>query len=440
MPTAHEAIAAFRAQPRPVKLRGFVQHYDWGGRDFIPSLLRQDNPDGRPFAELWMGCHPNGPTTAWVEGHELPLSELIAHAADEVLGREVAARFQRQLPYLFKVLDARRMLSIQAHPNREQAQQGYERERDARLPPEARNYRDANHKPEVHVALTDFWMLHGFRRLEAIRATLEAQPELGHVMPDFRDRLATAGQDGEARRQLLRELYRTVMTLPPRTVDLLVRRRLEPLLRSRVTDKDDPDYWVLRAALDGPLPDGHYDPGLLSLYLLNLVHLKPGQGTFQPAGTLHAYLEGTNVELMANSDNVLRGGLTSKHVDVSELLRIVDFADGTPDLLAEEYRSPTETIYRTEAEEFQLSGLRVSGSTQAHRGTAHSAEILILLKGEADVRPQPSEPGTLKRGEILLIPAGLTYAITASAAPARLFKASVPARRNANGPTSPSDT
>ena len=154
--------------PKFVKLRGVLQHYDWGGFDFIPKLLGQPHPAAKPCAELWMGTHANGPSLVQLEGGSIPLPEFISHAPGEVLGESVAGRFQNRLPYLFKVLDVRKMLSIQAHPTLTQAAEGFEREEKAgiSLTAATRNYKDRNHKPEVHVALTEFWMLHGFRPLE----------------------------------------------------------------------------------------------------------------------------------------------------------------------------------------------------------------------------------------------------------------------------------
>ena len=152
-------------------------------------------------------------------------------------------------------------------------------------------------------------------------------------MPDFAARLSAAGHDHEKRRLLLRELYSHAMTMPQEQVDGLLNQLIARLQAKPCSDKDSADYWALRAAENFPLPDGHRDRGIFSVYLLNLVHLQPGEGTFQPAGVLHAYLEGVNVELMANSDNVLRGGLTTKHVDVPELLHILTFEGGIPTLL-----------------------------------------------------------------------------------------------------------
>jgi mannose-6-phosphate isomerase class I len=224
------------------------------------------------------------------------------------------------------------MLSIQVHPTKEQAAAGFARENAAGIDLGAaeRNYKDDNHKPEVAVALTDFWMLHGFRPLDQIAEALRKVPELCSSMPDFSARLVRAGDVTQARRDLLRDLYRAVMTMPQEHVDLLLNALVERLASGAWSDKDGPDYWVARAAETFPPVGRHRDRGIFSIYLLNLVHLRPGQGTFQPAGTLHAYPEGVTVELMASSDNVLRGGLTRKHVDVSELMGILSFDDGTP--------------------------------------------------------------------------------------------------------------
>ena len=164
------AIRAFAARPRLLPLAGAVQHYDWGGREFIPSLLGRANPGGLPFAELWFGAHPRGPATVVVDGAPVGLDALVAAAPVEVLGESDARRFGGRLPYLLKILDARTMLSLQAHPSLAQARAGFARENDAGIPLEAptRTYRDDRHKPEVHAALTDFWMLHGFRPLDEI--------------------------------------------------------------------------------------------------------------------------------------------------------------------------------------------------------------------------------------------------------------------------------
>jgi len=369
-------------------LRGAVQHYDWGGYDFIPNLLGVANPRREPFAELWIGAHPKAPSTAILAEGERPLNELLAEP----------------LPYLFKVLDARRMLSIQAHPTKRQAEQGFARENAAGIPLNApqRNYKDPNHKPEVHVALTEFWMLHGFRTHDGLAAQFRRYPELSAL-----------GAPGD-----LRALYTAAMTLPQPRVDAI----LNPLLARLETEnppKSSPAYWALRAARDFPRPGGGRDRGIFSCFLLNLVRLNPGEGTYQPAGVLHAYLEGVNVELMANSDNVLRGGLTPKHVDVDELLRTLTFEGGTPRILAGEAVSPAERVYRTPAEEFELSRIALHPATP-YEAAARGPEAFLVLDGAATLNGL-----RLRRGSIAFAQAGAAYRIEAEA-PAVLYKAALP--------------
>jgi mannose-6-phosphate isomerase len=370
-------------------LRGVVQHYDWGGHNFIPDLLGIENATGKPYAELWIGAHAKAPSMVEIESgpepFDVPLDEFIARAPEAILGQAASARFNSRLPYLFKILDVHKMLSIQAHPTLAQAKDGFARENAEGVPIDAgsRNYKDATHKPEIGVALTDFWMLHGFRPLEQIAETLDRTAELGPLMPAFSQRLKAAGHDHATRRGLLRELYSNVMTMPQQQVDLLLDELLVRLREKAPNSKEGPDYWALRAAESFPLPGGHRDRGIFSVYLLNLVHLQPGQGTFQPAGVLHAYLEGVNVELMANSDNVLRGGLTTKHVDVPELLKILTFEGGTPEVISGVQLSAEQRVYHTPAEEFELSRIALRPRGRYAGEATYGPKALIVLEGSA---------------------------------------------------------
>ena len=412
---------------RLFKLQGVVQHYDWGGFDFIPKLLGRSHPSGKPCAELWMGSHANGPALVQNGEYLIPLPDLIACAPKEVLGEFVAVRFENRLPYLFKVLDARKMLSIQAHPTLGQAAAGFAAEEKAGVPLTAptRNYKDRNHKPEVHVALTDFWMLHGFRPLEEIADTLDTVVELRPLLPDFRKRLMTAGSDPALRAMLLRRLYERAMTMPQDEVDQTLNPLLRRLKRQPTTDKDNPDFWAARAAREFPLPDGHRDRGIFSIYLLNLVRLKPGEATYQSAGTLHAYLEGVNVELMANSDNVLRGGLTPKNIDVPELLRVLNFSDGKPEIIRGKSASAVETIFPTPAAEFELSRIQLEDKQVYRSGARSGPDILIVLNGTVMAR-RGNDSLQLKPGEIMLAPQSINYTLETIGATALVFKASLP--------------
>jgi mannose-6-phosphate isomerase len=410
-----------------LRLHGAVQHYAWGGRDFIPGLLGIANSEKRPFAELWMGAHPKGPATANVAGIEIPLNRLIAEAPEKILGPTASAHFGGRLPYLFKVLDVAQTLSIQAHPTKNQAEEGFARENAAGidLQDSRRNYKDDNDKPEVAVALTEFWMLHGFRPLEQIAEMFRTIPELHAIMPDFPDKLARTENMVQARRALLQDLYRTVMTTPQDRADLLLNTLITRLARTDTSDKNDPGHWAARASETFCPVDGHCDRGIFSIYLLNLVHLRPGQGTFQSAGTLHAYLEGVTVELMANSDNVLRGGLTPKHVDVPGLMRILSFNSGVPVVMNGVHAGSSECVYQTSSDEFELSSINLESGTQYLGNAVHGPDTIIVLSGSATLAAY-GRSTALTRGTIIFAPFGMHYVLHASGERAMLFKASVP--------------
>ena len=429
------AISRFRASPRALTLRPALQHYEWGGYEFIPGLLGVQNTERRPFAELWIGTHPRGPARAEIDGTYLALDRLIAAEPWQTLGSDVALRFAGRLPYLFKVLDVRIMASLQAHPSKAQAAEGFARENEAGIPLDAptRTYRDENHKPEVHVVLTDFWMLHGFRPLEEISETLASEPELGGIMPLFDEKLRAVSGDQGARAALLRELFGRVMTMAQADVDSILTplvARLGAAESESSLGRDSHGFWALRAARTFPLPGGHGDRGIISMYLLNLLALKPGQGTYQPAGTLHAYLEGADVELMASSDNVLRGGLTPKHVDVPQLLATLSFHDGRPPILEGRAASETGREYETPAEEFALERIDIAPGTPYSGGRDHSADCLIVIEGAATV-VAGGRALTLPRGGVAMVPSALPYSIAARSPRAVLFKAGVPLGGNA---------
>jgi mannose-6-phosphate isomerase len=419
-------------KPGVVRLRGVVQHYDWGGHRFIPDLLGVENATRRPFAELWMGAHAKAPSIAETAQGDEALDAWIAKDPKGVLGPAVNTRFGGRLPYLFKILDVHKMLSIQAHPTLVQARSGFERENTEGIPLTAghRNYKDDNHKPEVGIALTEFWMLHGFRPLEQLARIFEETPEVGALMPDFEQRLSAAGHNHEKRRMLLRELYSHTMTMPQEQVDVLLNQLLARLQAEPSSDKDSADYWALRAAENFPLPDGHRDRGIFSVYLLNLVHMQPGEGTFQPAGVLHAYLEGVNVELMANSDNVLRGGLTTKHVDVSELLNILTFEGGVPNIIGGEQVNAHERVYRTPAAEFELRRIALAPDDRFVGEAAYGPDALLVLQGSATVTAC-GESMRFGHGQIVFVPFGTQFVLETQDSDFVAFQAGLP--RHAHG-------
>ena len=405
-----------------LRLRCHVQHYAWGDTEFIPALLGIDNPERAPYAELWMGAHADLPAEAEVDGKWVPLNELIDTSPEEVLGPTVMREFEGRLPYLLKVLSARAPLSIQAHPSKEAAQEGFARENAAGVPLTARhrNYRDANHKPELLTALTDFYGLRGFRPLPEIARVLQQVPEFRALMPGFEPTTAC-----------LKALYEKFMSLPQAEVDLILDplvQRLQQADAKRPFTREELEYWVLKADRDYSTNE-HRDRGLLSIYLLNLVHLRPGEAMYLSAGILHAYLEGSGIEIMASSNNVLRGGLTLKHVDVPELLATLTFEGGAAEVVRPALIPDSrEWKYAAPAGEFELRRLEIAAGQPHENSGAHSAEIVILVAAEDDARVTvKSGDGSLElhRGDVFLAPFGTAYTVCA-AGPAMLYKATVP--------------
>ncbi|OAA16274.1 Mannose-6-phosphate isomerase [Corynebacterium afermentans subsp. afermentans] len=297
-------------------LEGALRPYPWGSHTLIAQLRGEPSPSPQPQAELWFGAHPAAPATVNGQG----LDEAIAADPAAALGKRVTEAHGDQLPFLVKLLAAAAPLSIQAHPSLEQAQEGFARENTEGIALNSpnRNYKDPNHKPELIVALTEFRALAGFRPVPDTAAFFA---ELGSAELDRYATLLPTDGEGD-----LRALFTTLISLPhqPR-VELIesVQRAAAELV-----DQHSAPAWMVDAAevyleLNRAYPG---DVGVLAALLLNVLTLAPGEAAFLRAGQLHAYLSGLGVEVMANSDNVLRGGLTTKHVDVPELVKVLDFS------------------------------------------------------------------------------------------------------------------
>jgi mannose-6-phosphate isomerase len=326
------------------ELTNTIQPYAWGSRNALAELRGEMSPTSAPEAELWMGAHPLAPSRVAATGQSLPA--LIAEAPEQQLGTKLSDEYGAKLPFLLKVLAAATPLSLQAHPSLEQARHGFAADQAAGIPLEAphRNYKDQNHKPELLCALGEFWALCGFRE---VAPTLELLDELGVAeLSPFRRALAA-----EPNEHGISKVFSRLMQAPPELRQSLARAttaacQAQAPLSTRFAAELG---WAARL---GELYPG--DVGVVSALLLNLVRLDAGEAIYLPAGNLHAYLGGTGVELMASSDNVLRGGLTPKHVDVPELLRVLDFRP----LRVEPLRPVAhgaERAYATPAREFRLS-------------------------------------------------------------------------------------
>jgi mannose-6-phosphate isomerase len=394
-------------------LENAIQEYAWGSYTAIPELLGDDSPASVPQAELWMGAHPKAPSMATCNGKQLSLLELVEKHPKAILGEKVAEKFQNRLPYLFKVLAAAKPLSIQAHPSLDQAKEGFERENRLGIPFDGfnRNYKDDNHKPECICALSDFWALNGFRKISAMMLLLESvcPPGLEKALDFLRKKPDSVG---------LKHFFQALMTMDP----MSQRRIVDDALKNAqlVKDEDRAYQWMIDLNREYPT-----DIGVFSPIILNLICLNPGQAMFLPAGTLHAYLEGVGIELMANSDNVLRGGLTPKHVDVKELLNVLNFEESDINILHTRRINPCEHRYESYAEEFALSVVAVKTGMDYYSPDNRCVEILLCTDGDAVVADfAATKHVDIKKGMSILIPATVKkYNIKGNAV---FYKAAVP--------------
>ncbi|MEZ3181560.1 mannose-6-phosphate isomerase, class I [Streptomyces pimonensis] len=356
------------------RLDNTIRPYAWGSTTALPRLLGTE-PTGEPQAEMWMGAHPGAPSRT----DRGTLVEVIDADPERELGPDAVAKFGPRLPFLLKLLAAGAPLSLQVHPDLTQAKEGYEDEERRGVPVTAphRTYKDANHKPELICALTEFDGLCGFRDPQRAAGLLDG---LGvDSLKPYVDLLHARPEEAA-----LREVLTAVLTADP---DEMARTVAEA---AAACDRLGGAY--------APYADiaHHYpgDPGVIAAMLLNHVRLQPGEALFLGAGVPHAYLEGLGVEIMANSDNVLRCGLTPKHVDVPELLRIVRFEAGDPGVLRPEAGPDGEEVYETPIDEFRLSRYVLPAGGVTHGLTLAAPQILLCTAGSVRVGEHELTPGT----------------------------------------------
>lgn len=370
-----------------------IRPYAWGSRTALAELTGAPSPSQHPQAELWMGAHPGDPSSVVRDGAQT-LVQLIAEDPAGELGVAVAERFG-QLPFLLKVLAAAEPLSLQAHPSQAQAQEGYHREDREGVPLASanRNYKDRNHKPELICALTEFHALCGFREpAQSVQVLAElGVPQLDHYLS-----LLSGQPDAEG----VRALFSSILTVPSNLLQPLLSAVLAACVeRIGAGSVHTTEY---RTALElGERYPG--DPGVLASLLLNRITLGPGQALFLPAGNLHAYLSGVGIEIMANSDNVLRGGLTPKHVDVPELMRVLDFTPGDVAVLSgHPTQVPGEWTYDTPMSEFRFSRIEVGPEEVA---LAHDGpQVLLVIDGQVRM-VHGDQDLTVPRGSSVWVPA-----------------------------------
>ncbi|QDZ43484.1 mannose-6-phosphate isomerase, class I [Corynebacterium sp. sy039] len=348
-----------------------VQHYSWGSRTLI-AQLKGEEASARPEAELWFGAHPGAPSL--VEN-----GDTLLHYIEQdptVLGERVCAKYRNTLPFLLKILAADAPLSLQAHPSKQQAEEGFakENEQDIALSAHNRNYKDDNHKPELIVALTQFHAMAGFRPLAR---TLELFNTLGC---DQLARYCSVLDDSGSDESNLRALFTTWITIPIKARHELIDAVI--LAAKKALDMPAP-VWIKDCLTNVINLNERYpgDIGVLSALLLNYIVLEPGEALYLDAGNLHAYVSGLGVEIMANSDNVLRGGLTPKHIDIAELIKVLRFDS------LDDPRVPCEHgHYRVPIDEFALRCLVLDSQQSSEDIVYDSACIALCTRGEVTVR------------------------------------------------------
>jgi mannose-6-phosphate isomerase len=370
------------------QLMNTVRHYPWGSRTVIPELLGEVSPADKPYAELWMGAHPDAPSRL---SDGTPLDKAIEERPEALLGVDVHARFGTRLPFLMKVLAADQPLSLQAHPTNEQAEIGFAAEEAAGVPRDdpTRTFKDPFHKPELLLALTTFEALCGFRPVEE---SLHCLAKL--QVPELKPTIAALARGG------LRAAIPQLIALSPELRGVLVSAVAEAA--GRFVAAHDPEFintyrWAASLAQTYP-----GDPGVVISLMCNHLKLAPGEAVYLPAGNLHAYLSGAGVEVMAGSDNVLRGGLTTKHVDLAALIEVLDFTDGRVPVL-HPVLGPGGLRYPVPVEDFDLT--RCQLDAQSGTLTTRGPQVLLCTEGTAVLASVDGEV-VLDKGSSAFVPAG----------------------------------
>ena len=370
-------------KPSFYRLRNGIKNYAWGSRTALNTLFGVPNPDEQPQAEMWMGAHPAGCSEIETGSDSVSLLDAIAQSPESVLGARAMDRFG-QLPYLLKILAAETALSIQVHPDKRQAEEGYAQQGNR----VGEDYNDANHKPELVYAITPFMAMNGFRPFQEIVnhfLRLNA-PELMPALAEFRGNLTGEG---------FKHFFVSLMQL--------TQREKENVLTQLQACLDSGGFTHLQSFITRLMRDYPGDIGILAPLFLHCITLAPGEAMFLRAGTLHAYVHGTAVEVMACSDNVLRAGLTPKKINLPELVKCTVFREAQEQelrLLPDD--TETEQHYSVPVEDFCFS---VIGNCQQKRVDVNSAQILLVLKGITTLRDTNGNEMTLFAGQSVFIPA-----------------------------------
>ncbi len=406
---------------RPFKLYNSIQHYDWGTKNedaFIPKLIGINAEKDKPYAELWIGAHPKAPSEIEIEGKKIPLNKLIENHAKEILGDYACRKFRGKFPFLLKVLSAAEALSIQTHPDKEQAKTLHAKD--------PKNYPDDNHKPEIAIAIDSLTAIAGFRPIEEIITNIKSLPELEEFIGKELLENIFNEKDSVINKRNVEKLYSAMMKSEERK-ELLNNciYNISTRLKAKTLLTPEENQFIKQYERYGP------DVGLLSFFFFNLIELKSKQAIFTDAGVPHAYLKGNIIECMANSDNVVRAGLTEKFKDVDTLLDIIRFDFKKYHIINSEMNDGN-VLYQTNANEFVISAFYKKQNFEMVCKTNNSPAVYLVTEGSISVSGKFNNADFNQEffsGESFLIPATLTEYKILTAGAADFFVVEVPGLR-----------
>ncbi len=374
-------------EPKPYKLIGKIQYYNWGTKGsnaYIPKFLGIDAEAGVPYAEYWIGVHPKAPSDILIGGKQIGLVDLLNQFPDEILGTRVAKKFNNTLPFLLKILSINQALSIQAHPDQALAKLLHSKD--------PVNYPDKNHKPEIAIAIDHLQAIIGLKNFEEFRNVIETNPELKQLFSEeLNTKLKKA--DDIAKDNLIKKIYTQIINVSEDKLEKCI-VELKNKFENKTKLEESEKQFLIQYK--------HYgtDIGLVSLLLFNLTELDEGEAVFTPAGIPHAYLKGNIVECMANSDNVVRVGLTPKFKDIKTLTEML-VVDSTKSKVEFE-KTHNAITYKTTAEEFEVMKILAGADFEVHENT--ELNIILVVDGKITIMFDQTEE-IFVPGDVVLIPA-----------------------------------
>lgn len=404
-------------EPTPLLLTNKIMHYSWGTKGknaFIPSFTGIIAKEDLPYAEIWMGAHPKAPSTIHLDNSQITLPDLISYYPEEILGSSNKT-FKGKFPFLVKILSIDDTLSIQAHPNKKQAKILHAKETTL--------YPDTNHKPEIVIALDSLTCFIGLKSMDGIKGALENYPEIKSLISDDVLKKLYGAPDILEQQDLPLKAYSSLLInkKPVETIVFSINQLTERLLNKGTALLEEEKIFL---RLKGRYPE---DISLFSVFLLNLVKLQKYQAAYIAPGIPHAYVKGNAVECMATSDNVVRGGLTNKHVDINTFIDILD--NNAKPLFFTSDTTSANFLYNTPTKEFQVGRNTINSGTKKTITTNNTPCILLVMKGKIKLEwdNEGLEDCTIfQQGQAVLIPAFLKKVSMSSLEDAELFYVIIP--------------